>query len=136
MLRGVQQKHVAELAVLRHHYRRRFPLWSLQLREGFNLLFYGLGSKRKLLQVRDRSACSARVCVWRLGDDHAASVARCPQTFAAEAAGQHPVIEVNGYMPWFSMKNLLQTISSKLLWHHSTFPSLVDHVRWRHVRAA
>lgn len=51
VLRGVQQKHVAELAVLRHHYRRRFPLWSLQLREGFNLLFYGLGSKRKLLQV-------------------------------------------------------------------------------------
>ena len=85
VLRGVPKKHVAEVAVLKRHYRQRFPLWGLQLAEGFNLLFYGLGSKRTLLQE-----------------------------FVAHAAGRHAVVEVNGYMPWFSMKKLLTTITSKV----------------------
>lgn len=29
-------------------------------------------------------------------------------------AGRHAVVEVNGYMPWFNIKTLLSTITSKV----------------------
>ncbi|XKL65067.1 hypothetical protein PGB90_005153 [Kerria lacca] len=42
-------KHETEMKVLFSHYENRFPLWLFYLREGFNLLMYGLGSKINLL---------------------------------------------------------------------------------------
>ncbi|GMH39279.1 hypothetical protein BSKO_07177 [Bryopsis sp. KO-2023] len=35
---------------LNYDHKKQFSLWRLQLKAGFNLLFYGLGSKRKLVE--------------------------------------------------------------------------------------
>ncbi|KAF8579816.1 ORC2-domain-containing protein [Ramaria rubella] len=75
-------KNAVELeAVLKGH-EKLFPRYAFELAEGFNLLFFGFGSKRKVLNTFARSVCAKR---------------------------GHVVI-INGYMPHVGIKELLARI--------------------------
>ena len=76
------------------HYAR----WHTELHAGFNLCFYGFGSKRALL--RD---------------------------FAQTKLKDGAVVEINGFMPGLKLKKVLATISEDLLHEKRTFRSLRAH---------
>ncbi|KAK9814620.1 hypothetical protein WJX72_008800 [[Myrmecia] bisecta] len=50
ILSELPAKHANEKAQLRQEYEEHFHIWPLYLKQGFSLLFYGVGSKRALLQ--------------------------------------------------------------------------------------
>jgi len=66
-------------------YGAMFPRWACSLAEGFNLLLYGFGSKRPLLSAFAK--------------------------FLMEVDSEAAVVEVLGYSPHFSLKELLVQIS-------------------------
>ena len=76
------------------HYAR----WHTELHAGFNLCYYGFGSKRALL--RD---------------------------FAQTKLKDGAVVEINGFMPGVKLKRVLATISEELLHEKRTFRSLRAH---------
>ncbi|KAI8824552.1 origin recognition complex, subunit 2, partial [Fimicolochytrium jonesii] len=86
------QKHAAETALLTSLYRDQFPEWFFELRQGFNLVFYGYGSKRALL------------------NEFALEV------LSADAA----VVVVNGFFPAISLKSILNSIADKLIPSYTT----------------
>ena len=47
--KSIKNGHRAELTSLYHLHRRKFPQWRFELDHGFNLLFYGAGSKKTVL---------------------------------------------------------------------------------------
>ncbi|KAB5589119.1 DNA replication origin binding protein [Ceratobasidium theobromae] len=53
-----QSKHASERAQLGDDVRALFPHWVTELLEGFNLLFYGFGSKRVLVNEFAQEWCS------------------------------------------------------------------------------
>jgi len=79
-------------------YRSSFPQWQHTMSGGFNLLFYGYGSKRLLLE-----------------------------TFATEACKDGTVIVVKGFLPSTTPKKILQVITDKVLGQQETFRSLQQH---------
>lgn len=70
-----------------------FAQWADELREGFGLLFYGFGSKRAVLNAFARTLTKRR---------------RVP---GGSERGGHVVI-VNGYLPSFALKDLLNSIEA------------------------
>ncbi|KAI9915055.1 hypothetical protein PsorP6_006959 [Peronosclerospora sorghi] len=66
------------------HVERPFPEWKRHLRAGFNLLVYGVGSKRTLLQE-----------------------------FASCSLTDGVVIQIHGYLPTVSLKYLTETLEKK-----------------------
>lgn len=85
-IRGAPMKHRAEVEQGLDLHAKSFPEWHFQLQEGFNLCFYGLGSKRKLLTA-----------------------------FAEAQLRSHPVVIVNGFLPSASMKVILAQIITKVI---------------------
>ncbi|KAG1701884.1 hypothetical protein DVH05_010375 [Phytophthora capsici] len=67
-------------------FEQHFPEWKSELLAGYNLLFYGVGSKLKLLQ-----------------------------DFAAEYLSEGVVLQVHGYLPVVSLKYLAESIQEKIL---------------------
>ena len=78
-----------------------FPYWLFQFSSGFNILLYGLGSKRKVIE----DFCTSSL------------------------AGSCHII-VNGFFPGFTMKHLLASMSSDLLHHTGSFKSYVEHCQF------
>ncbi|EDV19549.1 uncharacterized protein TRIADDRAFT_61999 [Trichoplax adhaerens] len=78
-------------------YRKKFNWWMSELWEGFNLLFYGLGSKRTLLEQ-----------------------------FRAVLLQSYPHLVVNGYFPNMSIKNILNSITQDILKFEASFRSPID----------
>ncbi|CAG8853672.1 11399_t:CDS:1, partial [Gigaspora margarita] len=50
MLTKIPIKHKTEIKLLTEFYKCQFLQWYIELKTGFNLLFYGYGSKKKLLE--------------------------------------------------------------------------------------
>ncbi|KAG8862447.1 Origin recognition complex subunit 2 [Tulasnella sp. 330] len=75
-------KHEAELLRLRQTHVKFFPRYMMELQAGFNLLFYGFGSKRETLNQFARQFCAKK------GD----------------------VVVLNGYRPGIGVKELLNQI--------------------------
>ena len=95
----------------------RFDTWALQLHEGFNLLFYGLGSKKRLLEVRDGQWwwwLLSWACFGRRHLSHTQSCSDTTQSFCASASSSACVVVVNGYVPSVSIHEVLSMISSKV----------------------
>ncbi|KAJ3038239.1 Origin recognition complex subunit 2 [Rhizophlyctis rosea] len=90
-------KHIPELTRLKTLHTCQFPQWKFELSQGFNLLFYGFGSKRSLLN-----------------------------SFAEFCLSSHPVITVNGYHPTCSISQILRTIIDGLLNHTGPYGSIQD----------
>lgn len=79
-------KHAPEIEMLRLLYEEQFSQWFFEIVSGFNLLFYGYGSKRQLLTQ-----------------------------FATTMLTDAPLIIINGYFPTVTIKEILDKISSTAL---------------------
>nr|CAG4634980.1 EOG090X0AVI [Alona affinis] len=88
LMENVDDCHAKEKLLLMKDYQQQFPLWSFLMSEGFNILVYGLGSKRYLLdEFRTRSLSGSNVLV------------------------------VNGYFPGLTMKEIFNSLISGILEH-------------------
>ncbi|KAL9871717.1 origin recognition complex subunit 2 isoform 1-T11 [Glossina fuscipes fuscipes] len=67
-------------------YKSNFTKWLYLLHEGFNLLVYGLGSKRQLLL-----------------------------SFHREILAEQPVVVINGFFPSLTLKDILEGIANNIL---------------------
>ncbi len=67
-------------------YKSQFNTWRCELLAGFNLMFYGLGSKRQLLQEFVKSHLQAR----------------------------GPVMIINGFAPSVNLREIFNTLLAQL----------------------
>lgn len=93
------KKHAKDIAILHSLHERQFPQWQFELLSQYNLLFYGYGSKRKLLT-------------------------KFAQTYLTDG----PLIVVNGYFPSITIKDILNKLSVGALGINSPTGSIQDHV--------
>uniref|UniRef100_A0A8I3W5A0 Origin recognition complex subunit 2 n=1 Tax=Callithrix jacchus TaxID=9483 RepID=A0A8I3W5A0_CALJA len=101
LLSKVSPSFSAELKQLNQQYEKLFHKWMLQLHLGFNIVLYGLGSKRDLLE-------------------------RFRTTMLQDSI--HVVI--NGFFPGISVKSVLNSITEEVLDHMGTFRSILDQLDW------
>ncbi|XP_008068968.1 origin recognition complex subunit 2 isoform X2 [Carlito syrichta] len=101
LLRKVSPSFSAELKQLNQQYEKLFHKWMLQLHLGFNIVLYGLGSKRDLLE-------------------------RFRTTMLQDSI--HVVI--NGFFPGINVKSILNSITEEVLDHMGTFRSVLDQLDW------
>ncbi|MBZ3884723.1 Origin recognition complex subunit 2 [Sciurus carolinensis] len=101
LLSKVSPSFSAELKQLNQQYEKLFHKWMLQLHLGFNIVLYGLGSKRDLLE-------------------------RFRTTMLQDSI--HVVI--NGFFPGISVKSILNSITEEVLDHMGTFRSILDQLDW------
>ncbi|KAF8246408.1 ORC2-domain-containing protein [Wilcoxina mikolae CBS 423.85] len=87
LLRSRPADHVEDREYLHHLHSDNFGQWIFELSQGFNLLLYGYGSKRKLLGA-----------------------------FAAKIYTEPgSVVVVNGYLPGLNVKDILTTVAVAIL---------------------
>lgn len=94
------KEHQNAIKKLHEEYDSYFTKWLLLMNEGYNILLYGLGSKRNLLQ-----------------------------SFHSKMLADKPVIVVNGFFPTLTIKDILEAITSDILdlnVHSANFHELVD----------
>ncbi|XP_065092456.1 origin recognition complex subunit 2 [Ochlerotatus camptorhynchus] len=98
-LRG-STEHQKAIQELHDEYEGYFTKWLFLMNEGYNILLYGLGSKRNLLQA-----------------------------FHRKVLANQPVIVVNGFFPTLTVKDILEAITCDVLdlsVHSANFHELVD----------
>jgi origin recognition complex subunit 2 len=81
-----EERHPKEKQRLLREYQKSYRYWHCQLTEGFNLLFYGVGSKKSLLE-----------------------------DFATKTFTDGPTVVINGYCPNLSIQTVLETITGRVL---------------------
>ncbi|XP_040827898.1 origin recognition complex subunit 2 isoform X1 [Ochotona curzoniae] len=101
LLSKVPPSFPAELKQLNQQYENLFHKWMLQLQLGFNIVLYGLGSKRDLLE-------------------------RFRTTMLQDSV--HVVI--NGFFPGITVKSVLNSITEEVLDYVGTFRSVLDQLDW------
>ncbi|KAI8647909.1 origin recognition complex subunit 2-domain-containing protein [Parasitella parasitica] len=101
ILQSAPKKHRNEIAILSEMHKQHFPQWFFELQSGFNLLFYGYGSKRNLLNE-----------------------------FAQAALTDGPMVVVNGFFPAISIKDILLKITAGALGTTGPSGSIQDHVQY------
>ncbi|KAI5644403.1 origin recognition complex subunit 2 domain-containing protein [Phthorimaea operculella] len=94
----ISEEHRTKIAELNQSYEQLFDKWLYVLNENFNIVLYGIGSKRAVLQQ-----------------------------FQAEKLQDFPCIVVNGFFPSLTMKSIIETIIIDLL-DHSTVPSNIGDI--------
>jgi origin recognition complex subunit 2 len=85
ILQKAPTKHKEEIEFLTDMHKQHFPQWYFELQSGFNLIFYGYGSKRNLLNE-----------------------------FAESTLLNGPLIVVNGFFPSITIKDILLKITTGL----------------------
>lgn len=98
-LEKAPRKHASEIALLRSLHQDQFPQWYFELKQGFNLLFYGYGSKRTLLNQ-----------------------------FATDVLNDAPLVVINGFFPTINARTILSKISEDVLQYKGFVGSLQDHL--------
>ncbi|GAA5811699.1 hypothetical protein MFLAVUS_005140 [Mucor flavus] len=101
ILSNAPDKHKQEIEILSEMHKQHFPQWFFELQSGFNLVFYGYGSKRKLLNE-----------------------------FAESALTDGPLIVVNGFFPSISIKDILLKITTGALSKTVPTGQISDHVEF------
>ncbi|XP_051479590.1 origin recognition complex subunit 2 isoform X1 [Apus apus] len=101
LLKEAPLAYAAEIKELNQQHESLFSKWMLQLRLGFNIVLYGLGSKRDLLEKFRTSVLQDSV---------------------------HLV--VNGYFPSITVKSILNSITEEILDHIGTFRSPLDQLEF------
>ncbi|XP_065526109.1 hyccin 2 isoform X2 [Lathamus discolor] len=97
LLKKAPPAYAAEIKELNQLHESLFSKWMLQLHLGFNIVLYGLGSKRDLLEKFRTSLLQDSV---------------------------HLV--VNGYFPSITVRSILNSITEEVLDHIGTFRSPLD----------
>ncbi|KAA0707367.1 Origin recognition complex subunit 2 [Triplophysa tibetana] len=93
------QCYAEEIKQLNEKHEKNFNKWMLQLHMGFNILIFGLGSKKLLLEKFRRSMLS--------DFDH---------------------LVVNGFFPSMTLKLILNSITGDILEHDGTFRNPSDQI--------
>ncbi|NXM71606.1 ORC2 protein, partial [Serilophus lunatus] len=101
LLKKAPLAYAAEIKDLNQQYESLFSKWMLQLHLGFNIVLYGLGSKRDLLEKFRTSLLQDSV---------------------------HLV--VNGYFPSITVRSILNSITEEVLEHIGTFRSPLDQLEF------
>ncbi|NWT84530.1 ORC2 protein, partial [Lanius ludovicianus] len=101
LLKKAPLAYAAEIRDLNQQHESLFSKWMLQLHLGFNIVLYGLGSKRDLLEKFRTSLLQDSV---------------------------HLV--VNGYFPSITVRSILNSITEEVLDHIGTFHSPVDQLEF------
>ncbi|NXO83094.1 ORC2 protein, partial [Sitta europaea] len=101
LLKNVPLVYAAEIRDLNQQHESLFSKWMLQLHLGFNIVLYGLGSKRDLLEKFRTSLLQDSV---------------------------HLV--VNGYFPSITVRSILNSITEEVLDHIGTFRSPLDQLEF------
>nr|CAG4636408.1 EOG090X0AVI [Eubosmina coregoni]SVE69982.1 EOG090X0AVI [Eubosmina coregoni] len=86
LMQDVNDCHIKEKQLLMKDYQQQFPHWSFLLNEGFNILVYGLGSKRYLLDE-----------------------------FRTRSLNGMDVLVVNGYFPGLTIKEIFTSLIEGIL---------------------
>ncbi|KAJ1796973.1 Origin recognition complex subunit 2, partial [Coemansia sp. RSA 2399] len=90
-------KHKEEMELLENMHRQLFQQWRFELDCEFNLVFYGYGSKRRLLN-----------------------------SFATQMTVDAPVVIINGFFPALNLKHSLEKIVTQVLSLGDTTGSVAD----------
>lgn len=85
--------HAAHTAALRARHEACYAQWALELREGFNLVLYGYGSKRGVVRGLAQYLC-----------DEAGSEKKCPR-----------IVVANAYSPGLTLANVLSLVAGLLM---------------------
>ncbi|XP_059709310.1 origin recognition complex subunit 2 isoform X3 [Haemorhous mexicanus] len=101
LLKNAPLAYAAEIRDLNQQHESLFSKWMLQLHLGFNIVLYGLGSKRDLLEKFRTSFLQDSV---------------------------HLV--VNGYFPSITVRSILNSITEEVLDHIGTFRSPLDQLEF------
>ncbi|NWI49426.1 ORC2 protein, partial [Calyptomena viridis] len=101
LLKKAPLAYAAEIKDLNQQHESLFSKWMLQLHLGFNIVLYGLGSKRDLLEKFRTSLLQDSV---------------------------HLV--VNGYFPSITVRSILNSITEEVLEHVGTFRSPLDQLEF------
>ncbi|KAI1237065.1 Origin recognition complex subunit 2, partial [Lamprotornis superbus] len=101
LLKNAPVAYAAEIRDLNKQHESLFSKWMLQLHLGFNIVLYGLGSKRDLLEKFRTSLLQDSV---------------------------HLV--VNGYFPSITVRSILNSITEEVLDHIGTFRSPLDQLEF------
>ncbi|KAM9235848.1 origin recognition complex subunit 2 [Leptosomus discolor] len=101
LLKKAPLAYAAEIKQLNQQHESLFSRWMLQLHLGFNIVLYGLGSKRDLLEKFRTSVLQDSV---------------------------HLV--VNGYFPSITVRSILNSITEDVLDHIGTFRSPLDQLEF------
>ncbi|XP_020617228.1 origin recognition complex subunit 2-like isoform X2 [Orbicella faveolata] len=96
-LNQVSSSHPQERFELYHKLQALFDKWMFHLRNGFNILLYGLGSKKVLLDQ-----------------------------FRSSKLSRYLQVVVNGFFPSLTIKNVLNIITEEVLMHDGSFKSVTD----------
>ena len=94
-------KYEEEKLALFDGYRDQFERWLQLLSDGFNIVLFGLGSKKSLLEE-----------------------------FRTEALEGQDCVVVNGFFPSLTTKHILNSLTIDLLEHDGTFSSVVEQVEF------
>ncbi|NXV19634.1 ORC2 protein, partial [Cepphus grylle] len=101
LLKKAPLAYATEIKELNQQHESLFSKWMLQLHLGFNIVLYGLGSKRNLLEKFRTSVLQDSV---------------------------HVV--VNGYFPSITVRSILNSITEEVLDHIGTFRSPLDQLEF------
>ncbi|KAL1770632.1 origin recognition complex subunit 2 [Sigmodon hispidus] len=101
LLRKFSPSFSAEIEQLNQEHEKLFHKWMLQLHLGFNIVLYGLGSKRDLLEK-----------------------------FRTTMLQDSIHVVINGFFPGISVKSILNSITEDVLNHMGTFQSVLDQRDW------
>ncbi|EGV99445.1 origin recognition complex subunit 2 isoform X1 [Cricetulus griseus] len=101
LLSKVSPSFSAEIEQLNQQHEKLFHKWMLQLHLGFNIVLYGLGSKRDLLEK-----------------------------FRATMLEDSIHVVINGFFPGITVKSILNSITEDVLNHMGTFQSVLDQRDW------
>ncbi|XP_036443057.1 origin recognition complex subunit 2 [Colossoma macropomum] len=99
LLDGKPSCYIDEISELNKKHEKNFSKWMLQLQMGFNILLYGLGSKKLLLEKFRTTMLSDSV---------------------------HMV--VNGFFPSITLKSILNAITGEMLEHDGSFRTPMDQI--------
>ncbi|XP_034147345.1 origin recognition complex subunit 2 isoform X1 [Esox lucius] len=91
----------SEIEVLHSSYHEHFSKWMLQLRLGYSVLLYGLGSKKALLEE-----------------------------FRVSMLCQETHLVVNGFFPSITLKSILTALSAEVLEYQGTFRNPADQLQY------
>ncbi|KAI8893506.1 origin recognition complex subunit 2-domain-containing protein [Globomyces pollinis-pini] len=99
-LKAAPKKHEIQINYLESQYKRMFKQWAFELEQQFSLMFYGFGSKRKLLE-----------------------------SFTDSELNNGPIIEVFGFHPNVSLKQIFTGVLSDLFNYKGVQGNLLNQVQ-------